>query len=106
MLWHAWRKLTRKRDPVRPAPSYHAVTVAPVARCCEAARATLLQPILVRNLPRLPLPGCTMPQSCRCELREWADRRIGERRLPEAVPHANSERRARRGRRVSDRKPP
>ena len=81
--------------------SYNAVTVAPVTHCCAAARATLQHPILVRQLPRLPLPGCTMPDACRCELREWSDRRIGERRIP-ADAGPPSERRKCGGRRSSD----
>jgi hypothetical protein len=72
---------TRLRNRSRQAESYKAVTVAATARCCDAARATQSKPILVSYLPRLPLPGCTMPDRCRCEFLEWPDRRIGERRL-------------------------
>lgn len=70
----------KKRDPQRSA-SYKAVTVASTAHCCAAARDTKEKPLLVSGLPRLPLPGCSMPATCRCQFREWPDRRIGERRL-------------------------
>jgi hypothetical protein len=63
--------------------SYQAVTVAATAHCCAAARATRSRPLLVAYFPKVPLPGCTMPERCRCELLEWPDRRIGERRLPD-----------------------
>jgi hypothetical protein len=69
-----------------PGPSqYRAVTVAHAHRRCEAAQTTLQKPILLRHLPRLPLPGCSMPEQCRCEFREWPDRRIGERRFFESA---------------------
>jgi hypothetical protein len=60
---------------------YTAVTVAPSGSVCEAARATQEKPLLLRTLPRLPLPNCSKPEECRCEFRTWPDRRIGERRI-------------------------
>jgi len=72
----------RRKTPKASGKSYNAVTVASTAKCCQAAKDTQAKPILVRNFPRLPLPGCSMPDHCRCRLREWPDRRIGERRLP------------------------
>jgi len=65
----------------RATESYKAVTVAAIANCCAAARATRSRPLLVAYFPKVPLTGCTMPERCRCELLEWSDRRIGERRM-------------------------
>jgi hypothetical protein len=76
--------LGRRRDE-----SYKAVTVAANSNCCDAARATQSRPILVSYCPKLPLPGCTMRERCRCEFLEWPDRRIGERRLPQS-PHGQA----------------
>jgi hypothetical protein len=67
--------------PQDHSAEYAAVTVASTAGCCEVARATQEKPLLIRALPRLPLPGCSKPDECRCEFRTWADRRIGERRF-------------------------
>lgn len=61
--------------------SYNAVTVACTAKCCDAAKETQRRPILVNTLPRLPLPGCSKPDECHCDFREWPDRRIGDRRF-------------------------
>ncbi len=97
MLGRILRQFARRIGIRGPAPdksggkeSYNAVTVALTARCCDAARATHARPILVRTLPRLPLPDCTMPDQCRCEFREWPDRRIGERRLPASAGPSDS----------------
>ena len=73
-----------------PTP-YAAVTVTTTTVCCEAARATHEQPLLLSSCPRLPLPGCSMPEDCICRFRHWPDRRIGERRLPLAKPGATSQ---------------
>jgi hypothetical protein len=62
-------------------PAYHAVTVTAPIECCAAARATIEHPILSRAKPRLPLPGCTMPEECTCRFRKRNDRRSGERRF-------------------------
>lgn len=75
-MWTRWFGRRRATE------SYRAVTVAATAHCCAAARATRSRPLLVAYFPKVPLPGCTMPEQCRCELLEWPDRRIGERRLP------------------------
>jgi hypothetical protein len=89
--------VTGKLEAPRSA-SYNAVTVAFTAKCCDAARKTHSKPLLVSCLPRLPLPECSMPEDCRCQFREWPDRRIGERRLPddessESVAGSNAQRR-------------
>ena len=77
-----WKKMISGRESAKPAlPPYHAVTVAPTLECCAAARATKERPILSRTSPRLPLPGCTMPNECTCRFRKRTDRRSGERRF-------------------------
>lgn len=64
---------------------------------------------LSREAPMLPLPACTMPDSCRCRFRKYNDRRQGDRRLfgsePDRRWYAGEERRRLPGRRATDRKP-
>jgi hypothetical protein len=60
---------------------YRAVEIAPSIMCCaEAVRATG-RPYLMREAPRVPLYGCTMPTKCACKFRKIADRRDSDRRL-------------------------
>lgn len=85
-----WLRRARPEDM-----DYAAVTVTSPAKCCEAALATLDQPLLLTSHPQLPLPDCSMPDACRCQFRNWDDRRIGERRLPGASLSETAQFRAR-----------
>jgi hypothetical protein len=49
--------------------------------CCTAAMHARGRSYLLREAPRLPLYGCTMPTNCSCKFRKNADRRDGDRRL-------------------------
>ena len=76
-----------KPTPIaRPKPrnspaDFRAVEIAPSIMCCaEAVRATG-RSYLMREAPRLPLYGCTMPTKCTCKFRKNADRRDSDRRL-------------------------
>ena len=73
--------LSRVLPATRENGAFAAVTVARVSDCCEAARDTTDHPILLSSQPKLPLPGCTMPDRCVCRFRVWPDRRIGDRRF-------------------------
>lgn len=72
-------------DEERPPEAYAALIVRSTGQCCDAALATVDHPILRKDRPLLPLPGCTMPSLCICRFRERRDRRIGERRFAAAV---------------------
>ena len=77
----------KKRTPVAtPKAStagagFRAVSLAPSLICCAAATRATGKRLLLREAPRLPLQGCTMPTSCSCKFRKNADRRDRDRRL-------------------------
>jgi len=60
---------------------FRAVSLAPSIRCCAAAKQATGRRVLLREAPRLPLEGCTMPTNCSCKFRKDADRRDSDRRL-------------------------
>ena len=60
---------------------FRAVEIAPSITCCVAAMQVTGRPYLLREAPRLPLRGCTMPTNCSCMFRKNADRRDSDRRL-------------------------
>jgi hypothetical protein len=69
------------REPVRAGVDYRAVSLAPNAACAAAVREAVGRRFLLRDAPRLPLPGCTKSAHCTCRYRKHADRRDGDRRL-------------------------
>jgi hypothetical protein len=84
--------ISRERSVSKPARTAHlqrpsgagdfrAVKIAPSVLCCGAAMQTAEKSYLLREAPRLPLMGCTMPVNCSCRFRKTADRRGGDRRL-------------------------
>ena len=101
----------RKRPaPASAAPAasvdYRAIGIIPGAHCCDSAKKAFGRKFLERESPRLPLPGCTSPQTCRCRFKKYADRRQDDRRHPFGGAFgwntAADDRRKRRGRRASD----
>ena len=88
------------------AVGYKAVGIIPGAHCCSSAKKAFGRKFLERDSPRLPLPGCTSPQTCRCRFKKYADRRQDDRRHPFGGAlgwnSAADDRRKRRGRRSSD----
>jgi hypothetical protein len=82
---------------------FRAVSLAPSVRCCSAAEQARGRRMLLREAPRLPLEGCTMPTNCSCKFRKNADRRDSDRRLLGATEtnrwFAGPENRKRAGRR-------
>ena len=60
---------------------FRAVEISPRVFCCAAAKLMTGKRILLRNAPRMPLIGCTMPTSCACMFLKSKDRRGGDRRL-------------------------
>src|ERR1700761_2565179 len=69
--------------PRRPKSTgdFRAVEIAPSITCCSAAMQVTGRLYLLREAPRLPLMGCTMPANCACSFRKNADRRDSDRRL-------------------------
>ncbi len=88
--------------------NWHAVTIHCGEVSCASALAMKHKRFLSRETPpRLPLPGCSRPASCRCRYRHFDDRREGPRREGETgmsgrrrVPAIN--RRSGLGRRSTD----
>jgi hypothetical protein len=60
---------------------FRAVQIAPSVMCCSAAKQVTGRFYLLRQAPRLPLMGCTMPTNCSCKFRKTADRRDSDRRI-------------------------
>jgi hypothetical protein len=59
--------------------AYHAVTIAPGLRACEAAKAVARKRFLSAEAPDLPLQGCSC-STCACRYEHHDDRRNGQRR--------------------------
>ncbi|HEY6619924.1 MAG TPA: hypothetical protein VIY68_10285 [Steroidobacteraceae bacterium] len=85
-------KTLRERPAMKPTPvaalkrpkgsgDFRAVEISPSIICCPAAMQATGRTYLLREAPRLPLYGCTMPTDCSCRFRKNADRRDGDRRL-------------------------
>lgn len=91
----------------KPANPWHAVSIAPGARACDAARRLSGHSFLSREAPALPLKDCDRPE-CTCRYKHFDDRRDGARRASEIgvtiEGHVSQERRApiKRGRRKAD----
>ena len=86
--------------------AWHAVSITTPTSTCEAASALRNHRFLSKDAPRLPLVGCSSPETCRCIYRHHADRRGKPRRSTDRgePPKSNSdaERRGKRGRRSDD----
>jgi hypothetical protein len=95
----------RPMEHRRIANPYHAVSVEPGLRCCDAARDVAHRRYLSTEAPMLPLEGCTQA-SCQCRYAHHDDRRTTrDRRVQFPNPHAlrgSGERRTSGGRRITD----
>jgi hypothetical protein len=60
---------------------FRAVKIVPSITCCAAATRLRGRPYLLREAPRVPLYGCTMPTNCSCKFLKNADRRDSDRRV-------------------------
>ena len=60
---------------------YRAVSIEPGLLCCAAAAQASKRCYLTHEVPRLPLPECTISKNCSCKFRKSADRRTGDRRM-------------------------
>jgi hypothetical protein len=92
---------------------WHAVGISTSISCCQASVFLRQTRFLSSQAPPLPLQGCTQPRSCVCKYKHYSDRRSGPRRVVESELFRNAlsrhtaaawtqERRASRGRRVTD----
>jgi hypothetical protein len=79
---HPAKNTTPIARPNRPnnTGDFRAVEIAPSVTCCAAAKQVTGRSYLLRQAPRLPLMGCTMPTNCSCSFRKNADRRGSDRR--------------------------
>jgi hypothetical protein len=105
---HPAKKPASMANPKRPNGSgdFRAVEIAPSSICCPAAMQVMGRSYLLREAPRLPLMGCTMPIDCSCKFRKNADRRGSDRRFFGATAtnrwFAGVDSRTRRGRRSAE----
>jgi hypothetical protein len=94
-----------EKDTAKATPRrWHAVSVKPGPRACNAAVSGKNRRWLSREAPMLPLPGCTLPDACRCTYNHHDDRRAGGRRAEDLdafsqAPRVANERRSRKSRR-------
>jgi hypothetical protein len=92
--------------PQERKETWHAVSIVTPNSCCEAAQALRNHRFLSKDAPRLPLAGCSAPESCQCIYRHHADRRAKPRRATDRGelprPSDDAERRGQRGRRADD----
>ncbi len=81
------------------------MVVLPTSGCAAAAMCRNTK-YLSKDAPRLPLAGCSHPESCQCKYRHFEDRRSGVRRGNEvgvsSADRPKEERRKLRGRRARD----
>lgn len=88
------------------APRFQAIAIFRGARACHMARKFSDHRFLAREAPALPLPTCTMPESCECKYLKFNDRRAEPRRLVDfgttTRVFASVNRRSFRGRRKTD----
>jgi hypothetical protein len=93
-----------RSKPTHAGRDYRAVSLAPNTTCHAATKHHAGKRYLMREAPRLPLPGCATPGTCSCRYRKHADRREADRRLFGTVEtarwFAGAERRSRRERRA------
>jgi hypothetical protein len=91
-----------------PTNRYAAVTIIPGKPCCSAVGELKGARILAADVPKLPLPSCTVGDNCRCRYKKFPDRReddlgrrsdFGEER---AAWYVGTQRRKSRGKRSAD----
>ena len=69
----------RQTDAKSASQPFHAVSIAPGMRACEAAYRMQEERFLSKEAPPLPLPGCDRSK-CTCSYQHHADRRDAPRR--------------------------
>jgi hypothetical protein len=102
-----WRNSKRQVVVVAKArkPKWHAVEVLSSKTACPAAQGLKGKRFLSLEAPLFPLPQCTRSEVCACAYKKYQDRRAEDRREQNAAALRAmplQDRRARRGRRKSD----
>jgi hypothetical protein len=64
----------------RRVQHWHAVSIRPKGKSCDAAHACRAARFLSAEAPRLPLPECTASETCACVYKHHPDRRLNPRR--------------------------
>lgn len=110
LIKRLFSRFLSKRDTslegATPARTFQAVSIFHGAYACPAARQLSELRYLAKDAPTLPLPDCTMPDSCECRYLKHKDRRSAQRRLVDFTTsqriYRGQERRVLKGRRSSD----
>ncbi len=96
-----------KRLQDAKANRYHAVSLLPGPRCCDAIKQFTDTRFLTSEAPKLPLEACDKAQ-CNCRYKHHPDRRDESRRLVDSgvfgtpIAYRGDEKRQGRGRRKTD----
>jgi len=80
-----------KREDIRLSNPWHAVSIQPGVKRCEAVNELVGQRFLSKDAPRLPLAKCTEAE-CTCRYRHYDDRRLDGTPLDRngmPLPHPN-----------------
>lgn len=88
------------------ARPFQAISIFRGIKACALANQLSEQRFLAKDAPPLPLPGCTMPESCECVYLKHRDRRAAQRRVIDFSAsqrlYTGKERRVLKGRRMTD----
>lgn len=103
-------RLNKNASKPPPTPKayspFQAIAIYRGLESCDTARKFSEHRFLAREAPTLPLPGCTMSQTCQCRYLKFRDRRAEARRLNDFSAatrmFSQTERRGFRGRRRTD----
>lgn len=103
----------RRFDPppiTPPVRNFQAISIYRGVEACPPAKRFSEHRFLAKDAPTLPLPGCTMPETCQCKYLKHKDRRSYQRRAQDFTStsriYVGPDRRTLRGRRSTDRPAP
>jgi hypothetical protein len=74
LTWFLLRLFPRADSSSRYHSQFHAVSVHPGSKCCQAASALVGKRFLSRLAPMVPLEACTA-ETCHCVYQHYLDRR-------------------------------
>jgi hypothetical protein len=75
---------------IQPKNNYHAVSVVPCEKSCNAASRASKETFLSTDLPRLPLASCDKILDCQCRFIHYDDRRQNEDRRSGSIVLQNT----------------
>jgi hypothetical protein len=73
------KSIEKESDATLFLPQFRCVVISPCDNSCKTALEYRTKPILINNVPALPLIGCNAKQ-CECSFLQYEDRRVGESR--------------------------